>query len=132
MRSRKAGIVVGLGAVMLTGILLSYWRHRVDSARESQAILSAEKADEAMIATLRATIPAGSTLDQVRKELEARKFNVPDYFNNQLLLAQGTEPSQVWYCGPITRYVALTFLPSPDGNLQLKSIERETRAENCL
>jgi type II secretory pathway pseudopilin PulG len=132
MRLRKTEIVVGLASIILTGIVVSYWRASLASARDSQAILAAENADKALIASLRSALPPGSTLAQTRKELEDRKFNVPVYFNNELLLSQGTEPSQVWYCGPISRYVSLTFLPSPDGRPQLKGIERETRGEDCL
>ena len=129
MKSRRARIVLGIGTILLTGLLFSYWRSRLNSAREAKAILAAEQADETLVSTLRAAIPMGSTLAQVRRDLEARKLDVPDYFNNQLLLARGTEPSQVWYCGPISRYVTFSFVLSPDGDPQLKSIARETRGD---
>ena len=118
--------------IIVAVVLFSYWRSRVASKRESQAISAAESADQELIGSLRTALPMGSTLDRVRKELENRKLTVPDYYDNQLLLERGTEPSLAWYCGPINRYVTFTFDPSPGDGPQLKSITRETRALNCL
>jgi hypothetical protein len=132
MKLGKTEVVTGSAAIILSSILVLCWSFRARSVRESNAILSAEEADVAAVLNFRVTIPAGSTPEQVRSKLEDRNLSVPEYPNNQLLLLQGTEPSQVWYCGPISRYVVFTFLPSPDGRPRLKSIERQTRGENCL
>jgi hypothetical protein len=132
MKLRKTKVAIGLLVIIMTSVLFSNWRSRVVHRRELQEVSAAESADQKFIASLRTSLPMGTPLEQVRKELEDRKLNIPDYSDGQLLLERGTEPSQVWYCGPISRYVTLTFTPSLGAEPRLKSINRETRALNCL
>ena len=89
--------------------------------RETDANAAALKAD------IDAGVPVGTSQVDVQRFLESHRWSATSDSSYGLFLRVGERPSGVWYCGPVTVGVLLTF-----GNGQLTATRISSRALNCL